>query len=60
MFQGDSGGPLVCQRGGYYYLVGITSWGVSGCQTSGYPSVYSNVAHFSEWISDKIAAYSDD
>ncbi|XP_064609786.1 transmembrane protease serine 9-like [Liolophura sinensis] len=57
---GDSGGPLVCQRGGYYYLVGITSWGVSGCQTSGYPSVYSNVAYFSEWISDKIAAYSDD
>ncbi|XP_071107284.1 plasma kallikrein-like isoform X2 [Haliotis cracherodii] len=55
---GDSGGPLVCSRGGYYFLVGVTSWGVSGCQTSGYPSVFSRVSFYDKWIQDMIRTYS--
>ncbi|XP_014772000.1 serine protease 30 [Octopus bimaculoides] len=56
---GDSGGPLVCVRNGYYYLVGITSWGVSGCRTSGYPSVYTRVAFYSDWIHQKFSNYTN-
>ncbi|GAB1606193.1 serine protease 30 [Argonauta hians] len=56
---GDSGGPLVCVRNGYYYLVGITSWGVSGCRTSGYPSVYTRVAYYSHWIHQKFTNFTD-
>ncbi|XP_037917674.1 trypsin delta-like [Hermetia illucens] len=43
--QGDSGGPLI--SGGK--LVGIVSWG-NGCARSGYPGVYTNVAHFKSWV----------
>ncbi|XP_076444377.1 transmembrane protease serine 5-like [Babylonia areolata] len=55
---GDSGGPLVCLRGGYYYLTGITSWGVSGCQTTGYPSVFTRVSFYHGWIQGVIETYS--
>ncbi|KAH9518430.1 hypothetical protein Btru_016803 [Bulinus truncatus] len=56
---GDSGGPLVCRRNGYHYLAGVTSWGVSGCQTTGYPSVFTRVAYYTEWIHDTIKAYTE-
>ena len=56
--QGDSGGPLVCQVNpdgeGPYELVGITSWGLSGCGTD-YPSVYVRVSTFREWLDSVIA-----
>ncbi|KAK7115518.1 uncharacterized protein [Littorina saxatilis] len=55
---GDSGGPLVCLRDGYYYLAGVTSWGVSGCQTTGYPSVFSRVSFYQNWIEGVIQTYS--
>ncbi|XP_050400141.1 transmembrane protease serine 9 isoform X2 [Patella vulgata] len=55
---GDSGGPLVCSRRGYYYLVGVTSWGVSGCQTSGYPSVFTRTSFYHDWMEDIIQTYS--
>ncbi|CAG2161538.1 unnamed protein product [Oppiella nova] len=49
---GDSGGPLV--SGGK--LVGIVSWGRSGCpadtQTS--PNAYANVANLVDWLQEKI------
>lgn len=51
---GDSGGPLSCRVGGKWYVAGATSWGRSGCQTSGYPSVYSRVSEFRDWIDDTI------
>ncbi|XP_034146629.1 complement factor I-like isoform X2 [Esox lucius] len=48
--QGDSGGPLVCQDSlGISYLWGIVSWGEK-CGQANYPGVYTQVAHYFEWI----------
>ncbi|XP_068164977.1 complement factor I [Antennarius striatus] len=48
--QGDSGGPLVCKdEVGVSYLWGIVSWG-ERCGHSGFPGVYTKVAHYFEWI----------
>lgn len=48
---GDSGGPLVCKVNSKWVLAGATSWGRSGCQTAGYPSVYTRVSKYLNWIS---------
>jgi len=47
--QGDSGGPLVCNKGGFWYVEGATSWGF-GCANPAYPGVWSRVAYNSDWI----------
>ncbi|XP_039996681.1 complement factor I isoform X3 [Xiphias gladius] len=48
--QGDSGGPLVCtDELGRSYLWGIVSWG-GRCGQAGSPGVYTQVAHYFEWI----------
>ncbi|CAG0897488.1 unnamed protein product [Cyprideis torosa] len=48
--QGDSGGPIVNDLGdGTYEHVGIVSWGY-GCAQAGYPGVYTETAHFSDWM----------
>uniref|UniRef100_A0A672ZAN9 trypsin n=1 Tax=Sphaeramia orbicularis TaxID=375764 RepID=A0A672ZAN9_9TELE len=48
--QGDSGGPLVCEDElGVSYLWGIVSWG-ERCGQAGFPGVYTQVAHYFEWI----------
>ncbi|XP_044039889.1 complement factor I-like isoform X2 [Siniperca chuatsi] len=48
--QGDNGGPLVCEDElGVSYLWGIVSWG-QGCGQPGFPGVYTQVAHYFEWI----------
>uniref|UniRef100_A0A2A4JRB9 Peptidase S1 domain-containing protein n=1 Tax=Heliothis virescens TaxID=7102 RepID=A0A2A4JRB9_HELVI len=46
---GDSGGPLLYGN----VLVGITSWGYS-CAESLYPSVYTRVSHYTNWIEAKV------
>lgn len=47
---GDSGGPLVCKDElGVSYLWGIVSWG-ERCGHVGSPGVYTQVAHYFEWI----------
>ena len=42
---GDSGSPMMCNN----KLIGIVSWGV-GCARPNYPSVYTRVAVFRDWI----------
>eukprot|EP00058_Branchiostoma_floridae_P013288 XP_002598776.1 hypothetical protein BRAFLDRAFT_74546 [Branchiostoma floridae] len=49
-----SGGPLSCEVNGRWYVAGATSWGISGCQTTGYPSVYTRVSHYYDWIMDNM------
>ncbi|KAL3483199.1 trypsin-like cysteine/serine peptidase domain-containing protein [Aspergillus germanicus] len=43
--QGDSGGPAVADG----ILIGIVSWGLWGGR-EGYPSVYTNVGYYRDWI----------
>lgn len=53
---GDSGGPLACpDQDGAMYLAGIVSWGVLPCGQAGYPSVFTNVGYFRDWIEKHIA-----
>ncbi|XP_044198390.1 uncharacterized protein cfi [Thunnus albacares] len=48
--QGDNGGPLVCEDElGVSYLWGIVNWG-QRCGQSQSPGVYTQVAHYFEWI----------
>ena len=51
--QGDSGGPLYRISDGNFVLAGITSWGI-GCGLPSLPGVYSNVAFFNDWISQRV------
>lgn len=45
--QGDSGGPLVAkQSNGFWYLIGLTSWGY-GCGDGG---VYTRTSAFRSWV----------
>jgi len=47
--QGDSGGPLLYVYNGTTYLVGLVSWGI-GCALYGYPTVFTDINYFREWI----------
>lgn len=49
---GDSGGPLVIREDNKYFLVGLVSVG-AGCG-SGVPGVYTRVAHYLQWISERV------
>ena len=49
---GDSGGPLTVQRNGYSTQIGIVSFGAYvGCEL-GYPSAFTRVSYFRQWIHD--------
>uniref|UniRef100_A0A4W3JWE7 chymotrypsin n=1 Tax=Callorhinchus milii TaxID=7868 RepID=A0A4W3JWE7_CALMI len=52
---GDSGGPLVCEMDNSWHLVGIVSWGSSGCSTD-FPGVYARVTKFRAWVDEILAA----
>jgi len=51
--QGDSGGPLVMplsESDDSAVLVGVVSFGPSGCAVKGYPGIYAKVTYFLPWI----------
>uniref|UniRef100_A0A1B6IKS2 Phenoloxidase-activating factor 2 n=1 Tax=Homalodisca liturata TaxID=320908 RepID=A0A1B6IKS2_9HEMI len=54
--QGDGGSPLVCPsaEGSSYVQAGIVSWGLD-CKGEN-PGVYVNVAHFHNWINQKLVS----
>jgi secreted trypsin-like serine protease len=50
MFQGDGGSALVVHLGIGYKQIGITSFLSSAGCASGYPSGYTRVTSFRDWI----------
>ncbi|KAL7743600.1 hypothetical protein ACLKA6_013405 [Drosophila palustris] len=61
---GDSGGPLTAdgytaQRNLFVYLVGIVSYGKKRCGLSDFPSVYTSVSSYMDWIQQTIRNNSD-
>ncbi|XP_050427849.1 serine protease 1-like [Adelges cooleyi] len=44
----DSGGPLTVVNGSVHHLIGITSFGMSGCRPP--PAVYTRVSEYLDWI----------
>ncbi|XP_046388772.1 mite allergen Eur m 3-like [Ischnura elegans] len=48
---GDSGGPLFVDN----KVVGLVSW-ARGCDTKGFPTVYTRVSAYRDWIDNKIKA----
>lgn len=56
--QGDSGGPFVKENAqGVTEQVGVTSWVYVPCGEKNYPSAYTKVSAFIEWIEDVQANY---
>ncbi|XP_040582872.1 trypsin epsilon [Lepeophtheirus salmonis] len=51
---GDSGGPITLEVDGICTLVGVTSQGYQ-CGEKGFGSLYMNVSHFLDWITDNIS-----
>jgi secreted trypsin-like serine protease len=47
--QGDSGGPLMIFVNKQWYIVGITSYGIS-CALSDYAGVYTRVSAYEKWL----------
>lgn len=50
---GDSGGPLFVYHPDFkcqFLILGLTSFGKSGCGTQGYPSVYTRIQRYLDWI----------
>ncbi|KAI8044898.1 serine protease 7 [Drosophila gunungcola] len=52
--EGDSGGPLMAYRQGTWVLQGIVSFGKTHCGQVGWPSVYTNVTAYDDWIKGKM------
>ncbi|XP_011063330.1 PREDICTED: polyserase-2-like [Acromyrmex echinatior] len=50
---GDSGGPLISRIEQKPVLIGIVSWGIIPCGSTGAPSIYTKVSSFIEWIEKK-------
>lgn len=50
LFQGDSGGPMTTLVKGVRKQIGIVSFGTSTGCSSGYPSVFTRVTSYLDWI----------
>lgn len=46
---GDSGGPLMRERGGYWFVEGLVSFG-NACGLEGWPGIYTRVSSYGDWI----------
>lgn len=55
--EGDSGGPLMMhdKYGPPFVLIGVTSFGANNCGQGATPGVYTKVAHYMDWILEKIS-----
>ncbi|XP_055389788.1 lectizyme-like [Condylostylus longicornis] len=51
---GDSGGPLVQKSEDGTEVVGIVSWGYMPCGDENFPSVYTKVSSYSDWIRENM------
>ncbi|XP_023933160.1 atrial natriuretic peptide-converting enzyme [Lingula anatina] len=52
---GDSGGPMVCEdMTGRWVLHGVNSWGHIVCNKPTFPSVFTEVYHYRDWIDQVI------
>lgn len=54
--RGDSGGPLMGQVPGIenWIVTGIVSYGPNPCGTIGFPSIYTKVTSYVDWILSNI------
>lgn len=57
--RGDSGSPLVgyavdTTNMGYYYIAGLSSYGLGKCGTVGWPAVYTKIWPYLDWISQNV------
>ncbi|KAM4601682.1 uncharacterized protein ACJ7VT_019731 [Polymixia lowei] len=52
---GDDGSPLVTLYGSTHFLMGVVGWG-RGCPHPGYYGVYTNMAHFLDWVEGTMKA----
>jgi len=59
--QGDSGGPLVCYGRDFdhWTLRGLVSWAKGGCAAPDRPTVFTNVAHYTDWIEQQEGNFQD-
>lgn len=55
LLQGDSGGPMSCSYDGKYYITGVVSWGSEDCKQKGYPSVFTRVTSYLNWINKHVS-----
>lgn len=51
--KGDSGGPLVSKQQSSYYQAGIVSWGIKCGFQNKYPSVFTRVSSYLDWIEER-------
>ncbi|KAJ2951788.1 hypothetical protein O0L34_g13953 [Tuta absoluta] len=49
---GFGGAPLMIYKDGQFVQIGIVSFGSENCGSEGVPSVYTNIAHYSRWITE--------
>lgn len=48
--RGDSGGPVMFQDDNFFIIYGMVSFGPTACGSKGYPSIYTKVGYYLNWI----------